>query len=576
MYFTHDPTNQFYYMGNEPATGNTFRKHIIEGNPRIVACDVETISLKERIAIGVSVATSPTCCFYFPLFPIESPLTPWHLLRDPDTVNIYHNGIFDLGVMSEFNIKQDIQDTNIMSRLLCHKFNGLEDLSWLHGMEIHNAGDMLKEAGVKAMLDLPEEVVARKCMQDSMATFKLYLIFYPQTNHKYYDVERATLPIMLKMTERGILIDHMVRQGIELQLEDDADLYMNLCEEIEMFNPGSPQQVSYVLAKRGAYEVFGRLPFTRNKYGKRTSNLSTNVKTLEKMTDPLAQLILEYRNRAKLLSTYIKPWANDERAYTMYHLDAITGRPSSTGGGVPPYRNMQNIPGKFTQQGILNTFNCRGILLPDSGMWTDVDLEQVEPRALAYLSGDREMSYIFEQPKYNHDGSKNEDADIHLQVAIFMNVHRRIGKTVNLSMTYGASDQTLADTAKVHIHRAAEFRLMWGRKFPQAWDYIISKQEEAFHTHRAVSAFGRQMRLPDEDEDSTESIKSKAIDYPCQSTAADILKRGLIALQDMDIALQIHDELLVDGLELPEKFSVLENIAPFRTPVEVKYLERWE
>jgi len=577
MYFAHDPNQSFYYLGEDPPTPRMYREKLLEANPRIVACDVETISLKERIAIGISIATSPTCCFYFPLFPVESGAVPWHLLRDPDIINIYHNGIFDLGCMTEYNIKQDIHDTNIMSRLLCHKYNGLQELSWIHQMEVHNAKDMLNEAGAKMMVQLSEEDVARKCCQDSMATFRLFEIFLPQTNLSYYNVERATLPIMLKMSERGILIDHTVRQSIELQLEDDVDLYKNLCEEAEAFNPDSPQQVSYVLAKRGAYEVFGRLPFTRNKYGRPTSRLSTAVEILEKMDDPLARLILEYRNRTKLLSTYIKPWANDNRAYTLYHLDAITGRPSSTSGGVPPNRNMQNIPGKFSQKGIQNAHNCRGILLPDSGTWTSVDLEQVEPRALAYLSGDREMAHIFSQPKYNPDGTRNEEGDIHLQVAIFMSVHRRIGKTMNLAMTYGASDQTLAEHSGIgNVYRASQLREMWNHKFPEAADYIQSKQEEAFRTHRAVSAFGREMRIPDEDEDSPASIKSKAIDYPCQATAADILKRALIITQDMDVALQIHDELLIDGLELPDRFDMIRNIAPFETPVEVKYYERWE
>ncbi len=576
MFFSHDAIHNFYYLGTEPPSGDIFHRYIIEDNPRVVACDVETISLKERIAIGIGIAVSPTCAFYFTLFPIESAATPWHLLRDPDTVNIYHNGIFDLGCLTEYGVKHDIQDTNIMSRLLCHKDNGLLDLSWIHQMEVHNVKDMLSEAGAKIMLDLPEEDVARKCMQDAMATYRLYQVFYPQTNLAYYNVERATLPIMIKMSERGILIDHKIRQAIELQLEDDVDLYQGQCEEAEAFSPGSFQQVAYVLAKRGAYKVFSKLPFTRNKYGRRTSNLSTDVDVLRKMNDPLARLILEYRNRSKLLSTYIRPWANDDRAYTMYHLDAITGRPSSTSGGVPPFRNMQNIPGKYSKAGLLNTHNCRSILLPDSGTWTDVDFAQVEPRALAYLSGDREMTHIFSQPKYNEDGTINEDADIHLQVAIFMGVARRVGKTTNLAMTYGASDNTLADETLTSAYRAHQLKEMWAHKFPQAWDFIQSKQEEAFHTHRAESAFGRQMRLPTEEEDNKEAIKSKAIDYPCQSTAADILKRGLLALQDIDIALQVHDELLIDGLELPSKFDVLENIAPFKTPVEVKYVTRWE
>jgi len=84
------------------------------------------------------------------------------------------------------------------------------------------------------------------------------------------------------------------------------------------------------------------------------------------------------------------------------------------------------------------------------------------------------------------------------------------------------------------------------------------------------------MRLPTEDEESYDGIERKAVNYPIQGSAADILKRSLIKCQDMDIALQVHDELLLDGIYLPDKFEALENIAPFRTPVEIHYLERWE
>ncbi len=572
MYFAHDPNQNFYYLGDEPPGPRTYQQFLVDRHPSVIGVDVETISLKERIAIGISIALTPTCCFYFPLFPTESPVVPWELLKDPNVTKVIHNAMFDLGCMTEYELDDtNIMDTAVMSRLQCNKFNSLIDLGWVHKMEVHETKDFLEEHKAKIMLEAPEEAVARHCMQHAGASLKLYYEFLPGTNLEYFNTEMKTIPIMLKMEARGILIDHRVRMGIELQLDDEVESLLAMCEEAEAFNPGSPQQVGYILAKRGAYSVFGKLPFTKNKYGRSTGKLSTAEEILEKMDDPLAQLILSYRRKAKLLSTYIKPWAEETRAYTRYHLDAITGRPSSTD------RNMQNIPGKYAKDGNLNTFNCRGILLPDSSTWTDVDLEQVEPRALGYLSGDKEMAYIFSQPKYNPDGSRNEEADIHLQVAIFMGTERRVGKTVNLAMTYGATDQTIMETAKIRsIGRASQLRTMWGQKFPQAMDYIEATQEQALRTGKAKTVFGREMRLPTLEEESVDGIKRKAIDYPCQGTAADILKRGLIVCKDMDIALQIHDELLIDGIVLQDKFASLEHIAPFRTPVEVKYLERWE
>jgi len=577
MFFAQDPTNSFYYLGAEEPNSRILNG-LLDNPPRLVACDVESISLKEKIPIGISIATSPSTAFYFQLFPIESNVVPWNLLKDPTITTIWHNGIFDLDCLVAYNIKQDIQDTNIMARLQAYKSNSLIGLSWLHQMEIHEASDMLKEAGAKTMLDLPPDAVARKCMQDAMATFKLYLELLPKTDLPYYNVERATIPIMLRMSYRGIALDQPMRAMIEQGLESEVTRLRNICDETEMFNPGSPQQVSYILAKRGAYNVFPRLPFTKNRFGRNTGSLSTDVDVLKAMDDPLAQIILEYRMNTKLLSTYIRPWAGKDRAHTMYHLDAITGRPSSTSGGdLADFRNMQNIPGKFRKDGTEYPYNCRGCLLPDTGAWTDVDLEQVEPRALAYLSGDKDMNYIFSQPKYLPDGSRNEEGDIHLQVANFMGIDRRLGKTINLAMTYGATDETLMDESGIRSRgRIQQLKRMWAEKFPRAWDWIESRQEDALRTGIAVTVFGRKMRLPTLDEESADGIKRKAVDYPCQGTAADILKRSLIALQDMDLALQEHDELLIDGFEPKEKFEVMEHIAPFYTPLEIKYLSHWE
>jgi len=558
MYFAHNATNNFYYMGEEQPGPRTLNKWLVDSPPHIIGCDVETISLKERIAIGISIAPTPKICFYFPLFPKESPITPWNLLKDPKVKKVFHNAIFDLSVLDEFDIDlENIADTNVMSRLLCHKFNGLSDLGWIHKMEVHEVKELLNEYKTKIMLDLPPEVTAKKCMQDSMATLRLFWEFLPKTNLEYYNVEIQTIPIMIRMAAKGILIDHRVRQQLEVELEGDVDTYREACEESEAFNPGSPQQVSWILAKRGAYDVFNKLPYTRNKYGGRSGKLSTAKDILNKMDDPLALLVLNYRRVKYVLSHYVIPWAEEERAFTRYHLDAITGRPSSTDP------NMQNIPGIKSP----TRLNARAMMLPDSGAWTDMDFSQLELRILAYISQDREMLHIYDT-----------DGDIHQVTAEFLGIARSISKNVNFGMVYGGSDETLSEIAGIRSKvRAAQLRDMWFSLFPQARDYIQTMNEEVKRGRTRVSTiFGREMRLPSEDEDNLLGRQRKAIDYPCQGSAADILKRALIYCKDMDIRLQVHDELLFNGMILPNEFSGLEHIAPFRTPIEIKYLERWE
>ena len=94
--------------------------------------------------------------------------------------------------------------------------------------------------------------------------------------------------------------------------------------------------------------------------------------------------------------------------------------------------------------------------------------------------------------------------------------------------------------------------------------------------NQAITVFGRNIRLPDPEEESLDGIYRKNINYRIQGSAAEILKRGLILTKDLPIALQIHDELLADGYIPEHKFEALEHIAPFKTPVEIRYLSRWE
>jgi DNA polymerase-1 len=578
MYFEQDYIDNFYYLGEEPMDGDTLREWV-ESEPRVIAIDIEAVSKDNPLPIGLCLVSSTNFGFYFPLFPEESLAVPWKFLQDPNVVNIYHNGLFDVASLTEWGVQRDIEDTLIMGRLLCHESNTLADLSDQYGIACPRTNVLLKEHKAKTMLDIPEEVVARHCILHGMATLRLFLEFkprmYQEQIHSYYKEEMATYPVMVEMSERGVLLDHEERERIEYCLEADLKSALDRCHQEAYFNPGSPQQCAYVLAERGAYNVFTRLPFTQGKNGRPTSNLSTDVHVLERMTDPLSQLILTYRQKKKLLGTYIYPWAGQDRARTKFHLEAATGRPSSTGGGEEGFRNMQNIPGEYDKTGTKNEYNVRGCLLPDSGVWSDGDFSQIEPRSLAYLSGDPTMQHIFSLPRRNPDGTKNVEADIHQQVANEIGKSRKMGKIANLAIPYGGTPETVMEIMKSRDRSLAkEIIDGWARKFPVAWEWIVEQKRTAIRTRVVYSAFGRPMKISDTEPDSR--VERCAVDYPCQGTAADILKRGLVLLYNkgMDLALQIHDQYVVDGYHMEDEFACLRSIAPFDTPFEIKYTER--
>ena len=553
MFFAHDPNANFYYMGEEEPTKDTYRKLLVDSPPKLIGLDVETISLKERIAIGVGISITPTTSYYFQLFPETSPAVPWNLLKDPTVTKVIHNALFDLSALREYEVDTtNILDTSVMARLLCYKFAGLLEMSIVHKMEIHDVKEYIPKGGT--MLDVPQNTVAKKCMQDSGASLKLYYELYEDINRDYFSIEMQIIPILIEMSNRGLLIDQEARQKVEDKLTIEVEYYQNLCDGIG-FNPGSPQQVAYILAKRGAYSIFTKLPFTG--WGKK--NLSTAEEVLNKMDDPLASIVLKYREVSYLLSHYIKPWTHEDRATCKFHLDAITGRPSSTD------RNMQNIP----------IGEPRGIFIPDTGVWTDMDFSQVELRILAYLSQDKEMMHIFNLPPFLPDGSKNPKADIHQTTADFLNIDRRFAKNVNFALVYGATDETLMETAHIRsIERARQLRQNVFQLFTGVGDWIESLNHNVPATAQTV--FGRNIRLPTEDEERLDGRQRKNINYRIQGSAAEILKRGLILCKDLPMALQVHDEILTDGFVPDYIFKPLENMAPFKTPVEIKYLDRWQ
>ena len=281
------------------------------------------------------------------------------------------------------------------------------------------------------------------------------------------------------------------------------------------------------------------------------------------MTDPLANMVLRYRDISYLLSHYVVPMENEERAYTRFHLDAATGRPSSTD------RNMMNIP----------KGRARNMYLPDNGIFSDVDYSQAELRILAHISQDREMLHIFSQPEFLN-GEKNAAADIHQQTANFIGIDRRPSKNVNFALVYGATAQTIMETAGItSIQKAVDLMDKWGQLFPEAWDWINTVQEDAKYSNVATTIFGRKLRLPSIDDEGLAAVQRKAVNYPIQGSAAELLKRALVRChkQGLEMSLQVHDEILFDQFVTYEEISWMENIIPgLRTPIDIKYLERWE
>src|SRR4030043_192283 len=156
MNFAYDSTNNFYAMSEDELGPGMYRKLLVDAEPKLLAVDTETISLKEKIAIGIAVSPNPNTSFYFPTFPNPSPMTPWWLLRDPSVKKVYHNSLFDLVALREYDVDfTNIHDTSDLARLLCYPSAELGDLSAIiDGRVLASAKELLTVAHGSTMLNV--------------------------------------------------------------------------------------------------------------------------------------------------------------------------------------------------------------------------------------------------------------------------------------------------------------------------------------------------------------------------------------------------------------------------------------
>jgi DNA polymerase-1 len=556
--------DDFFYLhdsheGSEPNTDKLkmYEELILTNRPKLIAVDTETISLQDKTAIGIGISVDEDHSFYFPIDNGRvNGYIPWFLLQDPSVKKIFHNATFDLDVLDMVAFDcgagdidaSNLCDTAVMARMALEPDVSLPLIAWKTNKETTGMSDIMKHYHVTTADKIPVREVALHCMQDTQLTFALYNKFYPDCDRTNCDIEWKIIELLFKISKRGIAIDQELRAKYEMIYTKEVEYLKGLCESYG-FSPGSPQQVAYIMAKRGVM-----LPYNKKKWGSNAkTSLDTSEAALEFCSDPFAQIVLKYRHVSKALNTYLIPMGRNPRVYTQFHLDVATGRVASRDV------NLQNIPNPDKERNI----NIRNCFIPDSGTFTDFDYSQIELRVLANLSHDKEMMRVYDN-----------DLDIHQDTADFMGVDRKICKSVNFGMVYGATAQTLMETAKIpDLKRCEQLIDTWFKRYSGVRDWIYEQQKFGLYKGYIVTLFGRKIRMPIEEGDE-ESIKRKAVNYTIQGTAAEIMKRAMIKCTHLPIVLQVHDELLFDGkvdLELG-----LENIAAFKTPISIKEVSKWE
>ncbi|MCP9467621.1 MAG: DNA polymerase I, partial [Candidatus Granulicatella sp. P6S_S16_bin.50.1] len=391
--------------------------------------------------------------------------------------------------------------------------------------------------------------------------------------HLYWEMELPVSDILARMEIQGIRVDkeRLVEMGVEFEArlkEIEQEIYELAGEE---FNINSTKQLGVIL-----FEKMGLPVIKKTKTG-----YSTAVDVLEKLSHqaPIVELILEYRQLAKLNSTYVEGLQayiqEDGKIHTRFVQNLTqTGRLSS----VDP--NLQNIPIR-TQEGR----RIRYAFLPEHDDWKILssDYSQIELRVLAHIAGDKHMIEAF----------KN-NVDIHTNTAMRVfgitnpddvtSEMRRQAKAVNFGIVYGISDYGLSQNLNISRKRAKEFIDRYLEEFQGVKDFMESVVKEAREKDYVETLFHRRRYLPDI-HSSNFNLRSfaerTAMNSPIQGSAADILKMAMIELDremrerkfKANLLLQVHDELI---FEVPQEEleslqslveEVMENAVSLKVPL---------
>ncbi len=400
-----------------------------------------------------------------------------------------------------------------------------------------------------ALAQKPEEFFQMACSQ----AYTAYLAMDVLTKK----LQEAGMEELFETIEMPLVytLSDMEKEGILVQAEQLSAYGEKLSERImqlegqiyegagEKFNINSPKQLGVIL--------FDKLKMP---YGKKTkTGYSTAADVLDKLAPeyPLVAKILEYRQVAKLKSTYADGLAaviaKDGRIHTTFHQTiTATGRLSST------EPNLQNIPIRMELGRLI-----RKVFVPKEGcVFIDADYSQIELRVLAHMSGDENLIQAYKGAQDIHRTTASQV--FHVPFEEVTALQRRNAKAVNFGIVYGISSFGLSQDLSITKKEAQEYIEQYFLTYPGIKAFLDKMVQSAKETGVAASLYGRVRPVP---ELKSSNFKQRsfgervAMNMPIQGTAADIIKIAMNRVHDRllsegmksKLILQVHDELLVEA-----------------------------
>ena len=425
--------------------------------------------------------------------------------------------------------------------------------------------------------DHPRLVVPTEEQHHQLAAFE----HYPNLYRVYTEFDLPLIPVLYKMEEKGMLIDRTYFNHLNSEFSKEvARLEREVCALAGTdFNLNSPIQLSEVL--------FTKLQLPTKGIKKTTRGYSTGAKELDKLmpAHPIIAKIIEYREAAKLLSTYIIPIPTLADAQSRIHT-TFTQNITATGRLSSRDPNLQNIPVRTDAGKRIRT----GFIAPPGRTLVSADYSQFELRLAAVLSGDQALIDDF-----------NHDVDVHTKTAAeTFNIpmdqvtkdQRRAAKVINFGILYGMSVKGLADAAHMSVPAAKQFiDHYFELRAPikqQLERYLKQAREEGY----VETYFGRRRPTPDVKSPNfviRQAAERAAQNMPIQGTEADLMKRAMIhvdaKLKDgANLIMQVHDSLIVECDQQDANAvatllrSEMESVAPelpIKLAVDVTIASNW-
>lgn len=497
---------------------------------------VENISLRERTVGFFSDKSGLTLSFSNKEIFFERKLLPEDFNKKLDKLFLSHSDT----LFTTFNLKEQLEFLSLK------QYDNIYDLSVAHYL-INPLG---KGHGIDDVFaDYPDFERTESVSHTSLIMAER-LIEEVKNNGMwklYKDIELPLVYTLFEMEKRGIRVEKEELKNYSKELDTLINKYEKDIYELagEEFNINSPKQLGVILFEKL------RLP-----YGKKTkTGYSTSADVLEKLRleDPIVGMVLNYRQVAKLKSTYadglfdfIEP---DGRIHCKFNqLVTATGRLSSTDP------NLQNIPVRVELGK-----KIRKAFIPEEGyIFIDADYSQIELRIMAHLSNDDKLIEAYRSEEDIHKITASQVFNVPLSEVTVE--QRRNAKAVNFGIIYGISSFGLGENLGISRKEAQNYIENYFNTYPKVKEYLDSLVTEAKENGFVSTYFGRKRPIPELF--STNFMQRQfgervAMNSPIQGTAADIIKIAMINVNnrlksefnDSRLLLQIHDELLIEAKE---------------------------